>query len=126
MAMSHQTLEDRLARAASAIAPPALDLAAAARAEGLADVAYAIEPSPLGDLLVAVTPQGVVKISYVDRYSSDAVLEQMAARARGPGRARRTPPPARRVLRRAPARLRPAARLDADSGLHARGARPHR
>jgi methylated-DNA-[protein]-cysteine S-methyltransferase len=79
MGMSDRTLEQRLAGAAAAIEPPAVDFPAAARAAGLADVAYAIEPSPLGDLLVAVTPRGLVKISYADRYPSDDVLAQMAA-----------------------------------------------
>jgi methylated-DNA-[protein]-cysteine S-methyltransferase len=78
--MSDQTLEQRLASAAAALDPPAIDFAAAARAEGLQDVAYAIEPSPLGDLLVAVTPRGLVKISYVDLYSTEDALGQIAAR----------------------------------------------
>jgi methylated-DNA-[protein]-cysteine S-methyltransferase len=78
--MSDPTLEQRLARAAAALDPPAVDLTAAARAEGLQDVAYAVEPSPLGDLLVAVTPRGLVKISYTDLYPTEAALEQIAAR----------------------------------------------
>jgi len=73
-------LETRLAAAAAALDPPAVDFAARARAEGLEDVAYAIEPSPLGDLLVAITPRGVVKISYLDRYSADDALTQIAKR----------------------------------------------
>jgi methylated-DNA-[protein]-cysteine S-methyltransferase len=78
--MSDRTLEQRLAGAAAALETPAIDFAAAARAEGLQDVAYAVEPSPLGDLLVAVTPRGLVKISYTDLYPTEAALEQIAAR----------------------------------------------
>ena len=78
--MSDLTLEQRLAGAAAAIEPPDVDLAEAARAAGLEDVAYAIEPSPLGDLLVAVTPRGLVKITYLDRYSTESALELIAAR----------------------------------------------
>jgi methylated-DNA-[protein]-cysteine S-methyltransferase len=73
-------LETRLAAAAAALDPPAVDFAASARAEGLEDVAYAIEPSPLGDLLVAITPRGLVKISYLSLYSADDALTQIAAR----------------------------------------------
>jgi methylated-DNA-[protein]-cysteine S-methyltransferase len=80
MGMTDQTLEQRLADAAAALEPPALDFPAAARAEGLQDVAYAIESSPLGDLLVAVTPRGLVKISYLGPYSADEALELLAAR----------------------------------------------
>ena len=78
--MSDQTLEQRLAAAAAALDTPAVDLTAAARAEGLEDVAYAVEPSPLGDLLVAITPRGLLKISYLDRYPIDDALAQIAAR----------------------------------------------
>jgi len=76
-------LEQRLAAAAAALEPPALDgarLAAAARDEGLEDVAYAIADSPVGDLLLAVTPRGLVKISYLGAYPLDAALGQLASR----------------------------------------------
>jgi methylated-DNA-[protein]-cysteine S-methyltransferase len=76
----NDALETRLAAAAAALEPPGLEFSPLARAAGLEDVAYAIEPSPLGDLLVAVTPRGVVKISYIDRYPVDEVLEQISAR----------------------------------------------
>ena len=56
------------------------DLTEAAAAAGLLDVAYATLDSPLGKLLVAATPQGVVRIAYVDYSDQDAVLEQLAAR----------------------------------------------
>ena len=77
------TLEDRLARAATAIEAPAADpegLAAAARAAGLEDVAYAVEDSPLGRLLLAVSRRGLVRISYTDWFSVDDSLEELAAR----------------------------------------------
>jgi methylated-DNA-[protein]-cysteine S-methyltransferase len=76
-------LELRLAAAAAALEPPALDrarLATAARAEGLEDVAYATCDSPVGDLLLAVTPRGLVMISYLDVFPVDASLGTLAAR----------------------------------------------
>ena len=77
------TLEDRLARAATAIEAPAPDparLAAAARAEGLEDVAYTIEDSPLGRLLLATSRRGLLRISYIDWFPVDASLEELAER----------------------------------------------
>jgi methylated-DNA-[protein]-cysteine S-methyltransferase len=56
------------------------DLTEAAAAAGLLDVAYATLDSPLGTLLVAATPQGVVRVAYVDYTDEDAVLEQLAAK----------------------------------------------
>jgi methylated-DNA-[protein]-cysteine S-methyltransferase len=82
MGMS-DALEQRLAAAAAALEPPALDrtrLATAARDEGLEDVAYAIADSPVGDLLLAVTPRGLVMVSYLDVYPVDASLGELATR----------------------------------------------
>jgi methylated-DNA-[protein]-cysteine S-methyltransferase len=56
------------------------DLTAAAAAAGLLDVAYATLDSPLGKLLLATTPEGLVRIAYVEYYDQDAVLEQLAQR----------------------------------------------
>jgi methylated-DNA-[protein]-cysteine S-methyltransferase len=56
------------------------DLTAAAAAAGLLDVAYATLDSPLGTLLLAATPQGLVRIAYVDYTDQDAVLEQLAVK----------------------------------------------
>jgi methylated-DNA-[protein]-cysteine S-methyltransferase len=57
---------------------PLPDLTAAAAAAGLLDVAYATLDSPLGKLLLAATPEGLVRVAYVEYYDQDAVLEQLA------------------------------------------------
>jgi methylated-DNA-[protein]-cysteine S-methyltransferase len=54
------------------------DFTAAAAAAGLLDVAYATLDSPLGKLLLAATPEGLVRLAYVEYYDQDAVLEQLA------------------------------------------------
>ena len=56
------------------------DLSAAAAAAGLLDVAYATLDSPLGRLLLASTPEGLVRIAYIDYTDEDAVLEQLVAK----------------------------------------------
>jgi methylated-DNA-[protein]-cysteine S-methyltransferase len=56
------------------------DITAAADAAGLLDVAYATLDSPLGKLLLAATPQGLVRVAYVDYADQEAVLEQLAAK----------------------------------------------
>jgi methylated-DNA-[protein]-cysteine S-methyltransferase len=58
-------------------APP--DLIEAAASAGLLDVAYATLDSPVGTLLLASTPQGLVRIAYLDADEEDSVLEQLAA-----------------------------------------------
>jgi methylated-DNA-[protein]-cysteine S-methyltransferase len=76
-------LEDRLSGAAAALDPPAPDrerLAADARAAGIEDDAYTVDDSPIGRLLLAVTPRGLVRISYLDHFAEDAVLQELAAR----------------------------------------------
>ena len=76
-------LDQTLARAAAAIPPPEPDrgaFAAGARAAGIEDVAYATEDSPIGRLLLAVTQRGLVRISYVDHFAEEKVLEDLAAR----------------------------------------------
>jgi methylated-DNA-[protein]-cysteine S-methyltransferase len=55
------------------------DISAAAAAAGLLDVAYATLDSPLGKLLLAATPEGLVRLAYVEYTDQDAVLEQLAA-----------------------------------------------
>ena len=50
----------------------------AAAAAGLLDIAYATLDSPLGRLLLASTPQGLVRIAYLDYTEEDAVLEDLA------------------------------------------------
>jgi methylated-DNA-[protein]-cysteine S-methyltransferase len=54
------------------------DLSDAAAAAGLLDLAFATLDSPLGRLLVAATPEGVVRIAYVDQTGEGAVLEHLA------------------------------------------------
>jgi methylated-DNA-[protein]-cysteine S-methyltransferase len=51
-----------------------------AAAAGLLDVAYAELDSPLGRLLLATTPNGLVRLAYVDFEDLDAVLSDLAAR----------------------------------------------
>ncbi len=75
------TLEQQLRRAALAAAGPGPpELAEPAAAAGLLDVAYAELDSPLGRLLLATTPNGLVRLAYVDFEDSDAVLSDLAAR----------------------------------------------
>jgi methylated-DNA-[protein]-cysteine S-methyltransferase len=52
----------------------------AAAAAGLLDIAYATLDSPLGRLLLATTPQGLVRIAYLDYTDEDAVLEDLASK----------------------------------------------
>lgn len=75
-------VELRLSRAAAALDPPADRdrFAADARAAGIEDVAYAVDDSPIGRLLLAVTPRGLVRISYLDHFAQDGVLQELAAR----------------------------------------------
>jgi methylated-DNA-[protein]-cysteine S-methyltransferase len=56
------------------------DISAAAAAAGLLDVAYATLDSPLGKLLLAATPEGLVRVAYVDYTDQEGVLEQLAAK----------------------------------------------
>jgi methylated-DNA-[protein]-cysteine S-methyltransferase len=57
------------------------DIAPAAGRAGLLDVSYVIEASPVGRLLLAATPEGLVRLAYMDRgVDEDAVLADLAAR----------------------------------------------
>jgi methylated-DNA-[protein]-cysteine S-methyltransferase len=56
------------------------DISIAAAEAGLLDVAYATLDSPLGKLLLAATPEGLVRVAYVEYFDQDAVLEQLAAK----------------------------------------------
>lgn len=59
--------------------PP--DITAAAGAAGLLDVAYATTESPVGRLLLATTPQGLIRLAYLDAgEDEDAVLERLATK----------------------------------------------
>ena len=59
--------------------PP--DITAAADAAGLLDVAYATTESPVGRLLLATTPQGLIRLAYLDGgEDEDAVLERLATK----------------------------------------------
>jgi methylated-DNA-[protein]-cysteine S-methyltransferase len=56
------------------------DIGPAAAQAGLLDVAYVIEDTPVGRLLLAATPQGLVRLAYVDcTVEEDAVLSDLAA-----------------------------------------------
>ncbi len=56
------------------------DITETAATAGLLDVAYATLESPLGRLLLAATPDGLVRIAYVDHTDPEEVLEHLAAR----------------------------------------------
>jgi methylated-DNA-[protein]-cysteine S-methyltransferase len=51
-----------------------------AEAAGLVDVAYARVDSPLGELLAAATPQGLVRLAYLEDRSENDVLEALSRR----------------------------------------------
>ena len=62
-------------------ASPLPDIEGAAAAAGLLDVGYATLDSPAGSLLLAATPQGLVRVAYLDSAGEeDAVLEQLSTR----------------------------------------------
>jgi methylated-DNA-[protein]-cysteine S-methyltransferase len=91
-------LEQALSQALPDVSLPELDLAAAAA--GLLDVAYATLDSPVGKLLVATTPQGLVRIAYLDDSEiEELVLEDLAARVspRVLGSARKVDEPRREL-----------------------------
>ena len=72
---------DPLERELRRSAPPPSEVpnvCEAAAAAGLLDIAYATLDSPLGRLLLATTPQGLVRIAYLDYTDEDAVLEDLA------------------------------------------------
>jgi methylated-DNA-[protein]-cysteine S-methyltransferase len=70
-------------------APTALpDIGPAAARAGLLDIAYVIEDSPVGRLLLAATPEGLVRLAYLDGGEEEgmdggeeeAILVDLAAR----------------------------------------------
>ncbi len=75
------TEHDLIVSALRAAAPsaPLPDLSQSAARAGLLDVAYETVDSPVGTLLLAGTPQGLVRLAYLDG-TEDAVLEDLAAR----------------------------------------------
>jgi methylated-DNA-[protein]-cysteine S-methyltransferase len=76
----HQTLEADLRRTAISDDSPLPDISAAAAAAGVLDVAYATLDTPVGRLLLAATPQGLVRLAYLDSEQEEAILQQVAAR----------------------------------------------
>ena len=54
------------------------DIGPAAAQAGLLDVSYAIDDFPVGRLLLAATPQGLVRLAYLDHSDEDAVLAHLA------------------------------------------------
>src|SRR5437763_12116510 len=75
------TIEEELRRGPDRpTAPPTPpDIAAPAADAGLLDVAYATEDSPVGRLLLAVTPQGLVRLAYLDGGEDEEVVLQALA-----------------------------------------------
>jgi methylated-DNA-[protein]-cysteine S-methyltransferase len=76
----HQTLEADLRRTAISDDSPLPDISAAAAAAGVLDVAYATLDTPVGRLLLAATPQGLVRLAYLDSEQEEAILQQVATR----------------------------------------------
>ncbi len=73
-------LERRL-RSGLPAAPDPPDLTPAAADAGLLDVAYATLDSPVGSLLLAATPEGLVRLAYLDvGGDADATLADLARR----------------------------------------------
>jgi methylated-DNA-[protein]-cysteine S-methyltransferase len=72
-------LETRLRGGVDDAALP--ELGPVAEAAGLLDVAYTLEDSPVGRLLLAATPEGLVRLAYLDDEAGEAaVLEALASR----------------------------------------------
>jgi methylated-DNA-[protein]-cysteine S-methyltransferase len=76
----HTVLEARLRRTAINDDSPLPDISAAAAAAGVLDVAYATLDTPVGLLLLAATPEGLVRLAYLDSEEQDTVLQQVAVR----------------------------------------------
>ena len=74
------TLEADLRRTAINDDSPLPDISAAAAAAGVLDVAYATLDTPVGSLLLAATPEGLVRLAYLDSEQEEAILQQVAAR----------------------------------------------
>ncbi len=74
------TLEADLRRTAINDDSPLPDISAAAAAAGVLDVAYATLDTPVGSLLLAATPEGLVRLAYLDNEQEEAILQQVAAR----------------------------------------------
>ena len=69
--------EEALRSVPAPASPP--EIATAAAAAGLLDVAYATGDFPVGRLLLAVTPQGLVRLAYLDGADDeDTVLQSLA------------------------------------------------
>jgi methylated-DNA-[protein]-cysteine S-methyltransferase len=67
--------------ALNGLAPTALpDIAPAAAQAGLLDIAYVIEDSPVGRLLLAATPEGLVRLAYLDGGQEEEILSDLSAR----------------------------------------------
>jgi methylated-DNA-[protein]-cysteine S-methyltransferase len=74
-----EALERQLMSRPDDAATPLPDVAGAAAAAGLLDVGYTTFDSPAGRLLLAATPQGLVRLAYIDAADQeDAALERLA------------------------------------------------
>jgi methylated-DNA-[protein]-cysteine S-methyltransferase len=73
-------IEAGLRRTATNDDRPLPDITAAAAAAGVLDVAYATLDTPVGPLLLAATPEGLVRLAYLESADEDAILRQVATR----------------------------------------------
>jgi methylated-DNA-[protein]-cysteine S-methyltransferase len=76
----HTTIEADLRWTALNDDFPLPDISAAAAAAGVLDVAYATLDTPVGRLLLAATPEGLVRVAYLDSEQEEAILQQVAVR----------------------------------------------
>jgi methylated-DNA-[protein]-cysteine S-methyltransferase len=76
----HDTLEAGLRRMAINDDSPLPDISAAAAAAGMLDVAYATLDTPIGPLLLATTPEGLVRLAYLDSDDEATILQEVAMR----------------------------------------------
>src|SRR5579864_3800915 len=75
------TLERELRTLGADSEPPLAEFERRAAAAGLLDIAYATYDSPAGRLLLAATPQGLVRLAYLDAPDQeDAVLDHLSTR----------------------------------------------
>ena len=73
---TNEVIEQALAAQAPPVSAAPPDLCDAADSAGLLDVVYATHDSPVGPLLLASTPEGLVRVAYIDG-GEDQVLDEL-------------------------------------------------